>query len=990
MGPPVSQRERRGYLNLGSRARASTPFLSLSPLAVAFAGKSTGKSTGESAARGGALGEAQLGWQARRRFGDSVIWRFFSERIKGLLCFSCSNCDAVKYDMDGDAIDFIHNKYGVEGGVAPRITPFIQKLAANKECDDDFLRSWLIVAICTFVCPTTSLGISARCYPSVVDVSAVKNLKWCDFVVDQLRISRNKMNKRNSVKGCVFFLLLLYLDSLEHDLEISNCKPRLGAWNKQVMEKVVQMDRNDDGSFGRLKLKQTKYTIIDTSIGACFADIERFVSSKVPTGLSSQDKKRLTEAFEQACDGFSQLMGRLLQSVSEVVQSSSAERQGRRTEHTEDEDDVSDHVSDGQNDPGATNMSISEEEFSDRVSDEDSYEEEEDSYEDDEDSYQEADTEDEDEPIAASLSRQPRKVNVVGEQAKQDDVTGQQTQQAEATTQQALQPEDAVAAAAAVQDEMQRTNAYVHEPNPPEVVEQQPTSPGAQQQDHANNCPQILVSTPAPVPAPPHEPSCSKRKVISRKRRLRLPEKKEFVNLVTPECLPSKTDTLLPQEDIVVDIPSSDNEGIGAMRPPKHNAFSAHQSTSKPILSPKKSIPVGQGPSSSNYDPPPSCDILGFAEQQASAQGLYPERPIWLDDTFLDNLSYEDYNRLEAEALSVIRKSKAQKTSQAVASEQSPAANVFGKSIPNYSVSKSNELETPADLKFHQSTSIPSAISSGTPVYQPPPRRIIKPSFAMQSPFYQERTNPYKCSKEVIDVYNAVCRFVSGRTTRSSQSPKKKPGYELGSPVAEIAICAMNEFDPDKKTRKKIPKRVLPLRVATFIQKNEIDVPEVKRVFRRSENHLDRHDMVMFPVLQKWKDSELDEEVGHYFLLVLNLRDLQFEVLDSMRTLQDRKLRDCCATLMDGIKTLWKMHYPDSKKKIEGYYIEYIQSPQQITNVDCGFHMLMNAEEWKGRHEPSYKGSDIPNIRKLLTYQWISHEKNDVGDWRSMLGLAKM
>ncbi|TVT99517.1 hypothetical protein EJB05_55104, partial [Eragrostis curvula] len=734
-----------------------------------------------------------------------------------------SNGDAVKYDMDGDAIDFIHKKYEIEGGVAPRITPFIQKLAANKE--------------------------------------SVKNLKWCHFLVDQLRISRTKMNKRNSVKGCIFFLMLLYLDSLEHNLEISDCKPRLGAWNKKLMEKVVQMDRNDDGSFGRLKLKQTKHTVIDTSIGGCFADIERFVSSKVPTCLPSQDKKRLTEAFGQALDVF----------------------------YTKDEDDISDHVLDGENNPGGTNMSISEEKFSNHVSDEDSYEEEEDSYEDDEDSYQEADSEDEEDPHEADS-------------------------------------EDVVTA---------------------EVFEQQPTSAAAQQQDDANNCPQILVSTPAPVPAPHHEPSSSERKVISRKRKLRLPDKKQIVNLVTSECLPSKTDTSLPQEDI---------------------------STSKPILSPKKSIPVGQGPSSSKYDPPPSCDILGFAEQQASAQGLYQERPIWLDNTFVDNLSYEEYNRLEAEALSMIRKASHKKTSQAKvqddASEQTAAANVFGKSIPSYSVSnqmrysdlddageatpakalgksipnnsasKNKELETPADLKFHQSTSIPSAISSGTPAYQPPPRRIIKPSFAMQSPFYQEGTNPYKCSNELLMF---IMRCVGFRL-------EGQPGHELGSPIAEIAIWAMNELILMKRRERRYHNDCCRCELRTFIQKNQLDAPEVRRVFRRSENHLDRNDMVMFPVLQKWKVSELDEEVGHYFLLVLNLRDLQFE-----------------GTSLN----IFKVH-------------------NKLTTLIAGFHMLMNAEEWKGRHEPSYKESDVPNIRKLLTHRWLSHEKNDVGDWQSRLGIGKI
>jgi hypothetical protein len=44
-------------------------------------------------------------------------------------------------------------------------------------------------------------------------------------------------------------------------------------------------------------------------------------------------------------------------------------------------------------------------------------------------------------------------------------------------------------------------------------------------------------------------------------------------------------------------------------------------------------------------------------------------------------------------------------------------------------------------------------------------------------------------------------------------------------------------------------------------------------------------------------------DVGHYFLLVLNIRNARFEVLDSMRTLEDTNLRTCCDKLVESMRT---------------------------------------------------------------------------------------
>ena len=80
----------------------------------------------------------------------------------------------------------------------------------------------------------------------------------------------------------------------------------------------------------------------------------------------------------------------------------------------------------------------------------------------------------------------------------------------------------------------------------------------------------------------------------------------------------------------------------------------------------------------------------------------------------------------------------------------------------------------------------------------------------------------------------------------------------------------------------------------------------------------------MFPVLQK-----LQNNIGHYFLLTLNLRNKRFEVLDSMRSLEDRSLRNCCNILIEAIKKLWSIHYADSDKAIEDYELIDIAVPIQ-------------------------------------------------------------
>ena len=95
-----------------------------------------------------------------------------------------NNGDEVKYELDVGAINFINDEYGIDEGTTPTIDSILERLEENKTSNDDFLRSWLMIAISTFLCPPSGLVISPRCYPVIVDLSCIKKLNWCQFVVD--------------------------------------------------------------------------------------------------------------------------------------------------------------------------------------------------------------------------------------------------------------------------------------------------------------------------------------------------------------------------------------------------------------------------------------------------------------------------------------------------------------------------------------------------------------------------------------------------------------------------------------------------------------------------------------------------------------------------------------------------------------------------------------------------------------------------------------
>ncbi|KAM0927708.1 hypothetical protein ACQ4PT_002713 [Festuca glaucescens] len=201
-----------------------------------------------------------------------------------------------------------------------------------------------------------------------------------------------------------------------------------------------------------------------------------------------------------------------------------------------------------------------------------------------------------------------------------------------------------------------------------------------------------------------------------------------------------------------------------------------------------------------------------------------------------------------------------------------------------------------------------------------------------------------------------------------------KPNGWLHTSVVEVGIQALMKDLPTSS--KKI---VMPLRIAQMIW----DPAEVKELFSY-KNRLDKKDMVMLPVIQPLNPKS-KEKIHHYFVVNLNIGDMRFEVMDSWRTLNDKVLKSCVHKIIASVRIHFDDNYPRKKINLDPWPLEEINVPRQLTNHECGVCTLTNCQLWGGRLPPKYAAKDLPNIRKLLTYGWVTSLHNKI-KWEETLG----
>ena len=104
---------------------------------------------------------------------------------------------------------------------------------------------------------------------------------------------------------------------------------------------------------------------------------------------------------------------------------------------------------------------------------------------------------------------------------------------------------------------------------------------------------------------------------------------------------------------------------------------------------------------------------------------------------------------------------------------------------------------------------------------------------------------------------------------------------------------------------------------------------------------------VVIPVIEKLV-PEAKIPVNHYWLLVINIRDRRFELLDSMRSKADKRLDSCARKLIAIIRVLWDEHYKDSKVNLDNFGYVDIEPPKQIRRkflyyvIRCSFMSIFS------------------------------------------------
>ncbi|KAL6634601.1 hypothetical protein ACP70R_027272 [Stipagrostis hirtigluma subsp. patula] len=180
-----------------------------------------------------------------------------------------------------------------------------------------WLKKWLLFAISSVLCPTTSSRLSVRGCHAIADTTTITNFNWCRLLLEQLVKGVVDYTKgiKSSVSGCLLFLVILYLDSLEVDIEIDQVpENRISVWTKSLIDKVIEMDKTSSTTFGKLKLKP--HAIFgDSHLLIEPAKIQEFVNSSIPANCSLQTRDTIMAAISSLSYGINQTATNMVQQL---------------------------------------------------------------------------------------------------------------------------------------------------------------------------------------------------------------------------------------------------------------------------------------------------------------------------------------------------------------------------------------------------------------------------------------------------------------------------------------------------------------------------------------------------------------------------------------------------------------------------------------------------------------------------------------------------
>ncbi|KAM0903624.1 hypothetical protein ACQ4PT_018538 [Festuca glaucescens] len=716
----------------------------------------------------------------------------------------------------------------------------------------------------------------------------LKNLEFRDSDVNNLVNTCNNLQLL-SLRSCGL-VQMLYLDSLEVDEVISDCNPRVDAWDSSLISKVKKKDRISPGVFGKLQLKE-KYR--DTQQGGLFGGLltaEQFTASNLPRDYDQSKKRKIGALLYGLCSEFEESMAKFVQGIGNLEQCTTAgsttranvvpkakpqrPRKRQRTSH-EEEAALQDDTDDSAN------------------SDDD-----------------EADN------LYYLNTRSKRGSTSSGDKRKKkDDADVLPT----TTMEDASLPDLCrIEKKSKLPDTPPTEKHVVLEER--EAIAPGPvcTSPTVHATSAANKATTSTFGATSPLE---HATPALQVPVVPSNRVQFSPPTRQTCPPPSPHTAPRGS---LSQDEVYNLI----NKSIAPPDMPQHMQRSKSAETKwKEQSNYKMKLPRTRSGS----------ELLeGYCN--APTFNLGPEFDLPENQNAVTCASAdEDYDALEGiDPAEIERVCIAAEQARRPVHEQQ-------RTEPN-SLSP-NSFQTPIKEAENVAT---ESISGGTASSTVPhqfQRRIIKLPPCKKSPFVNvDSTKQFLCTAEVNKLYAMIIQY-AGRNTRQQNSDDKsphivnfggyhvtpkelansmKPGGWLHSTVMEVGIQAIT-----KNMTPSSNKVIMPLRIGTWMQNLDFNRPEMKELFSY-ERRLDKKDMVMIPVCEPLNKKAKNEPlVHHYWLLTVNMRDKRYQVLDSWRTFNDKALRETYKKIRTTLSILWEENYKKSKVQIDDFMLQEIAVPKQ-------------------------------------------------------------
>ncbi|CAL4948916.1 unnamed protein product [Urochloa decumbens] len=143
----------------------------------------------------------------------------------------------------------------------PNFKSFGTKLLKDDISDDEIVRSFLIVALCTFLCPNSNTYPSPKYLLPLVDVKFAREWDWSGLVYSWLmkKVRRYQQSRAKTphdsltLGGCLYVIDVVYLDFLMigPHRQLPSTLPRITVWKKDMIKEYSVLDCVEGHIFGK-------------------------------------------------------------------------------------------------------------------------------------------------------------------------------------------------------------------------------------------------------------------------------------------------------------------------------------------------------------------------------------------------------------------------------------------------------------------------------------------------------------------------------------------------------------------------------------------------------------------------------------------------------------------------------------------------------------------------------------------------------------------